>query len=178
MDMLASSRFSLLFCALMVCAGAAFSADGTVTVNGEVIAETCTVNGDVPNFGVVLPTVSLLAFQGVGSTAGATAFAIAMTNCSMGLGSVNTYFEPGPTTSAAGRLINQIFGGASVDGQIQNADGSAVNLAAAYGSQNTTPTSIVGQSATQVYSIAYFANASPMTAGAFSTSVVYTLVYP
>lgn len=162
----------------MVGAGPAFSDDGMVTVNGEVITETCTINGDIPDFAVTLPTLSTSAFQGVGTTAGSTNFVIAMTNCSVSLASVNTYFEPGPTTNAAGRLINQISGGASVDGQIQNADGSPVNLMAAYGSQNTTPTPIVGRSAKQFYNIAYFANASPVTTGAFSSSVVYTLVYP
>ncbi len=161
-----------------MCGVPAFSADGKVTVNGEVISETCTVNAGVSDFSVTLPTLSTSAFQGIGSTAGSTHFSIAMTNCSLSLMLVNTYFEPGPTTSAEGRLINQSFGGASVDGQIQNANGSPLNLADAYGSQNTTPTSIIGRSATQHYNIAYFSNASPMQAGEFTSSVVYTLVYP
>jgi major type 1 subunit fimbrin (pilin) len=113
----------------------------------------------------------------VGSTAGATRFSIVLTNCVGTATLVNAYFESGPTINSDGRLINQTVGGASVDGQINNADGSFINLAAPYGSQNTTATPIVGQSATQNYTVAYYANAAPMTAGAFSSSVVYSLVY-
>jgi major type 1 subunit fimbrin (pilin) len=170
-------RFSFLGLALLASAAPAFSFDGTVTVNGEVLLETCTVNGGVPTFGVILPTLSTSALAAVGSTAGATRFAIALTNCEGLAEFVNAYFENGPSTNAEGRLINQTAGGASVDGQIKNADGSVVNLAAPFGSQNTLRTPIVGQSATQMYFIAYFANAMPVNAGAFSSSVVYTLMY-
>jgi major type 1 subunit fimbrin (pilin) len=175
--MVAKWRTPLLLFVLALHALPALSADGTVTVNGEVLPQTCTVNGGVPSFGVTLPTLSTSALNGVGRTAGATRFSIAMTDCVGPATTVNAYFESGPTINAAGRLINQAPGGASVDGQLQNADGSVVNLAGSQGSQNTTPALIVGQSATQNYLIAYFSNAAIATAGAFSTSVIYTLVY-
>jgi major type 1 subunit fimbrin (pilin) len=175
--MFARWRFSLLSFALIFSAAPVFSADGTVTVNGEVFLETCTINGGFPNFGVALPTLSMSALAGVGSTAGATRFSIALTHC-VGLATmVNTYFEIGPTINAEGRLINQTVGGAPVDGQIKKTDGSIVNLAGSNNSQNTTPISILNQSATQNYTIAYYANAAPVTAGGFSSSVVYTLMY-
>jgi major type 1 subunit fimbrin (pilin) len=168
----------LLLCSLLLAWTApARAADGTVTVNGEVLLETCTVNSGSPSFSVSLPTLGTSALTGIGSTAGATSFSLVLTDCVGLANTVTTYFENGPTTNADGRLINQTAGGASVDGQIRNADGSVVNLAASYGSQNTTPSALVGQGATQRFSIAYFANASPTTAGGFSSSVVYTLVY-
>lgn len=162
--------FPLLSIALTLCAAPAFSADGTVTVNGEVFLETCTINGGFPNFGVALPKLSTSALTGVGSIAGATNFSIVLTNC-VGLATlVNTYFEAGSNT-------NMAVGGAPVEGQIRNADGSIVNLAGSRGSQNTVPTAIVNQSATQNYTIAYYARVIPVTAGGFSSSVVYTLTY-
>jgi major type 1 subunit fimbrin (pilin) len=176
--MLVRRRFSLLFFALMVSTVPSFAADGTVTVNGEVVSDTCTVNGGLSTFRVTLPTLSTSALISIGSTAGATRFSIALTNCVGVASTVNTYFEAGSTINGAGRLINQTAGGASVDGQIQNADGSIVNLAASYGAQNTMPTTISNHGATQNYLIAYFSNASPTTAGTFSSSVVYSLVYP
>jgi major type 1 subunit fimbrin (pilin) len=175
--MLAKWRIPLLCSALVVGAEPGIAVGGTVTVNGVVLLETCTINGGVSTFGVALPTMSTSLFTGAGSTAGVTPFSIALTNCAGTATLVNTYFENGPTINTAGRLINQTVGGASVDGQIKNADGSVVNLAAPYGSQNTTAVSIVGQSATKKYTIAYYAKATPMTAGAFSSSVVYTVMY-
>ena len=169
--------FPLLLSALVFSATSVFSADGTVTVTGEVALETCTINGGLPNFGVTLPSLSTSALAGVGSTAGATHFSLALTNCIGMATTVNTYFETGPTINTDGRLINLSSGGASVDGQIKNADGIIVNLAAGYGSQNTTATQITNQSATQNFSIAYYANATPVTAGGFTSSVVYTLMY-
>ncbi len=175
--MIARWRLALMLFSLIVSVAPAISADGTVTVTGEVLLETCTINAGFPSFAVTLPTLATSAFTGIGSTAGGTRFSIALTNCTGPASKVNTYFEYGSTINAAGRLINQTAGGASVDGQIQNATGGAVNLSASYDSQNTTPTAISSQSATQNYLIAYYANALPVTAGGFSSSVVYTLIY-
>lgn len=177
MDMFTRWYSPLLCSALVFGAAPAFSADGTVTVNGEVLLETCTINGGIPNFNIALPKLGTSALTGVGSTAGDTHFSIVLTNCVGPATLVNTYFEAGPTTNADGRLINQSSSAAPVDGQIKNADGSIVNLAGSYGSQNTASTSIVNQGSTQNYTIAYYATVAPVTAGGFSSSVVYTLAY-
>ncbi|MBV8158513.1 MAG: type 1 fimbrial protein, partial [Dyella sp.] len=114
--------------------------DGQISFTGNITAKTCTVklNGGSSATGTVaLPTVSTSAFSGVNSTAGQTAFSIAVSGCSTGMANVATYFEAGSTVNSAGRLITS--GTATgLDLQLLYSDGSVVNAGQGNSSVATT----------------------------------------
>lgn len=156
--------------ALLAAAGSAFAVDGTVTVTGVVSSATCTISA--PNT-VVLPTVSRSSLGAAGQVAGITPWAVSVSSCSAA--SMNTFFEYGSTINPSGRLINAgtaLF----VEGQVLNSSLGVVNLAGAAGSQNTTAVTVTGNAASQQFYIRYYAT-GVATAGTFSTSFTYTLIY-
>jgi major type 1 subunit fimbrin (pilin) len=159
----------------------AFAADGTITINGQVTAQTCTINGNGSgsnNFTVTLPTVSTSALATAGQKAGATPFNIALTACTPASGNVHTYFEPGPTVdTSTGNLIVTTGGAQNVEIGLANGDFSAIALGAADASQNSQAVAIsTGGTATLPYYAQYIATGAA-TAGAANSSVMYTLVY-
>lgn len=62
-------------------AGSALSADGTITINGKVIDQTCEVSTQYKNLVVTLPTVGTKSLQTQGNTAGYMPFSIKLENC-------------------------------------------------------------------------------------------------
>lgn len=75
------------------------AADGTITFNGRVVDQTCTVNtGANGDFTVKLPTVNKTQLASVGAVAGLTRFNIELTNCKPattgGTDGVRAYFLP------------------------------------------------------------------------------------
>jgi major type 1 subunit fimbrin (pilin) len=160
----------------------AFASDGTITINGQVTAQTCTINGNGSgsnNFTVTLPTVSASALATAGQKAGATPVNIALTACTPASGNVHTYFEPGPTVdTATGNLIVATGGAQNVEiGFANAADLSQIVLGAADASQNSQSTAIgTDGTATLKYYAQYVATGAA-TAGAANSTVMYTLVY-
>ncbi|MBB6188684.1 fimbrial protein [Rhodanobacter sp. MP7CTX1] len=159
----------------------AAAADGTITFNGKVTAQTCTINGNGTasnNFAVTLPTVSASALSATGAVAGRTQFNIALSACTPGTGNVVTNFEPGPTVAADGNLTNQATGGASnVEFQLLNPDLSAIVAGAPGATQNSKPVGLVAGAATLAYYSQYFATAA-VTAGGATSTVQYDITYP
>ncbi len=94
------------------------AADGTITFNGKVTDQTCTISTPGgKDFTVTLPTVSASTLATQSATAGRTPFAINLTKCSKG--QVATYFEPGATVDFnTGRLNNQAQTDAATNVQI------------------------------------------------------------
>ncbi|URQ60813.1 type 1 fimbrial protein [Pantoea alhagi] len=87
------------------------AADGTITINGKLTQQTCTVkvNGGTADAVINLPSLSTSALDEAGKMAGRTAFTMNLTGCTPATGSVRAYFEHGPTVDAAtGRLNNTI----------------------------------------------------------------------
>lgn len=159
----------------------AHAADGTITFNGTVTAQTCTINGNGTgsnDFTVTLPTVSTSSLAAAGDTAGITPFSIALTNCTPASGNVHTYFEQGPTIdSTTGDLILTAGGATNVQLHLQNSDFSDISLNAADGAQNSQSVAIsAAGAATLPYYVAYKATGAA-TAGAADSSVMYTLSY-
>ncbi|QEQ57869.1 type 1 fimbrial protein [Haemophilus influenzae biotype aegyptius] len=73
--------------------------DGTITFNGRVVDQTCTVStGTNGNFDVTLPTVNKTQLASVGEVAGLTRFNIELTGCKSvatgGTNGVRAYFLP------------------------------------------------------------------------------------
>lgn len=158
----------------------AHAADGTITFNGQITAQTCTINGNgsgAKDFTVTLPTVSASTLSSAGNTAGRTGFKIALTGCTPNTGNVHTFFEAGPTTDATtGNLIVNAGGATNVQIGLLNSDFSAVKAGFADASQNSKVVAIATGSATLPYYAQYVATGAA-TAGVANSSVMYTIAY-
>lgn len=160
---------------------AAFSAsavDGTITFNGKVNSNTCTINaGTGASFAVTLPTVGAGSLgTTAGTVAGTTPFNIALSACSA-TGTVKAYFEPGATINTNGRLSNTATTGAAagVDLQVLNSGQTAINLNTQSG---TTTATIASNAATLNYFVQYYnTTAAAVTAGNVTSTVNYTIQY-
>lgn len=177
-------KTKLLLTSAIACAAMASSfahaADGTITFNGSITAQTCTINGNgtgAKDFTVTLPKVSASTLAGAGKTAGRTAFSIALSGCTPNSGNVHVYFEPGATTDGAtGNLILNSGGASNVQIGLLNADFSPIKAGFADASQNSKNVAIASGTATLPYYAEYVATGTA-TAGAANSSVMYTLSY-
>ncbi|AQV98722.1 fimbrial protein [Cupriavidus necator] len=162
----------------------AANADGTITFNGMIIAQTCTINGNgsgSKDFTVTLPAVSASTLGTAGNTAGQTPFQIALTNCTPNTGNVHTFFEAGPTTdTTTGNLILAAGAGNATNVQIRLLNGGAGNTPIKAGfadaSQNSSSVAITSGSATLPYYAQYYATGAA-TAGIATTTVMYSVAY-
>nr|WP_241391609.1 fimbrial protein [Yersinia frederiksenii]ULG19946.1 fimbrial protein [Yersinia frederiksenii] len=174
--------------ALVVSIAAIFSlsaqaADGTITFNGKVTDQTCTISTlGGKDFTVTLPTVSSSALGAVNATAGRTPFAINLSKCSKG--QVATYFEPGTTVDLkTGRLNNQTKTNAATNVQIQllgsNSQFLPIQAETNNGAQTNSQWVTVaneGDSAELNYYAEYFATTAA-GAGDVTSHVQYTIIY-
>lgn len=155
----------------------AFAADGTITFNGEVTAQTCSITTPGgADFTVNLPTVASSALSAAGQTAGRTGFAITLANCPAG--QVATYFEPGSTVdNASGRLNNQGTAG-NVQVQLLGDNGQPIPVQASGTAQaNSQWVSVASDGAASLdYAAEYYATGAA-TAGDVATSISYTVIY-
>lgn len=154
------------------------SKDGTITINGLVVANSCTVNANgtgSSNATVTLPTVYTGALNAAGVTAGKTAFSIAVTGCDLNLSNVSAYWSGANIVAGDGNLKNTSATN-NVEVQLLNGDSSVINLAGAQGSQNSKAVSLSGGAATLSYYAQYYATAAA-TPGKLNTNVDFTLVY-
>jgi len=155
----------------------AIAADGTITFNGEVTAQTCSVTTPGgADFTVNLPTVASSALSAAGETAGRTSFAITLADCPAG--QVATYFEPGATVdSATGRLNNQGSAG-NVQVQLLGDNSQPIPVLASGTAQSNSQWVAVGSdnSASLDYFAEYYATGAA-SAGGVTTSIAYTIIY-
>ncbi|WP_373377365.1 fimbrial protein [Cupriavidus nantongensis] len=160
----------------------AHAADGTITFNGNITAQTCKINGNGTNshdFNVQLPTVSTSTLKAPGNVAGQTPFNIALTDCTPDSGNVHTFFEAGPTTDATtGNLILETGGAQNV--QIRLLNGGTANTPIKAGftdaAQGSNSVPITNGAATLWYYAQYYATGQA-TAGAANSSVMYSIAY-
>jgi len=161
----------------------AAAVDGTVTINGKVLAQTCTVEGKTyqangslstaANKTVPLPNVLAPALNAAGSTAGRTGFTIAVAGCDAGLSSVTTTFSGTGIDTTTGALTNT----AATNGvQVQLLDSSQnpITLTSSY---NMPAVALVSGGATLQYYAQYYAKNGNATAGTVTSSVAFTLSY-
>jgi len=170
---------ALVAVAAMLAPWACFAVDGTITINGTVTNETCTINGGTPNITVTLPNVSKSTLNVNGAVAAATPFSIALTSCSITTsGSLFAYFEPGSTINAAGRLINAGTA-TNLDVELLNSSFGTIDLSKTSGNQNST--TIAATAATTSATLTYYARyraTGVVGPGTVNSSVTYTLIYP
>ena len=158
----------------------ASAADGTITINGKLTQQTCTVkiNGGAADAVITLPSLSTSALDAAGKVAGRTAFTMNLTDCAPKNGSVRAYFEHGPTVDAAtGRLNNTISAGAQ-QVQVQLRDHNENDVYVGNTSQRNNPATELSEagSADLLYSAYYYATGKA-TAGELATSVTYSIDY-
>lgn len=157
--------------------------DGTITVNGQVVAQTCQVDGKA--FGtaddrvVNLPNVLTSALTTSGNTAGDTNFSLSVTGCDTSLTSVQTYFSGGDINTGNGRLDNSAASPAgNVQVQLLNASGTPMNLGGATATdQGSQVVNLdTNGAATLKYTARYYASGKA-TAGAVKSTVSFTMIY-
>ncbi|MFJ4292398.1 fimbrial protein [Cupriavidus sp. NPDC089707] len=169
---------ALIIGGAVIASQGAFAADGTITFNGMLTAQTCTINGGTgKDFTVTLPTVSTSTLNGDGTVAGRTPFTISLTNCSPASGAATTFFEAGPTTDlTTGRLIVADGGATKVQIELLNKNFTPIQAGFAAASQNDVPVSLSSGAADLQYYAQYHAT-GVATAGAANSSVIYTIAY-
>jgi major type 1 subunit fimbrin (pilin) len=156
--------------------------DGTITINGKVVAQTCQVDGNglgtADNKVVTLPNVLTTALAATGDTAGDTGFNISVTGCDASLSTVQAYFSGGDVNSGNGRLDNSATGAASnVQVQLLNASDAPMDLSGANATaQSSQQVSLSGGAATLSYKARYYATGAS-SAGAVKSTVDFTLIY-
>lgn len=155
----------------------AAAVDGTITINGQVIAQTCKVDnngiGAQDSVTVHLPSVLAPALSAPGSVAGTTPFSIAISGCDSALQTVQTSFSGVNIDSTTGALLNT----ASSNGvEVRLLDDGA-NPIALSNNYTAPAVSLHGGGATLQYAAQYYAKQGNVTAGQVSTSVAFTLSY-
>lgn len=190
-------KSNLLATALAVACGAlalaptANAADsGTITINGQVLTNTCNVNGGTSSFTVALPNVqtSALTTNGVGAYgASATAFALNLTGCPVYATAIKVgaqfYSAANADASVTGGLKNTTGAGYATGVDVQLLDGSnaafTIGTAAPTGNANVTDQVAVSGTGTATlnYKAQYYVASAAPTAGTVSTSVQYVINY-
>ena len=163
-----------------IAAGSAIAADGTITVYGEVVTQTCTVAAGDLNKVVYMPTVAQAALPAAAAVAGGTPFSVALTGCPVG-NSISAHFLPGATiNNATGNLINQAA--APIAGNVEVAlfdttGATRILMNNAKGAQ-VSPAFVVpvGGAVSMAYQAKYYATAAA-TPGKVQSTVDYNLSY-
>ena len=170
----------------------AFAADGTINVNGKVIAPTCILTAQSgasntsSNVTVTLDTVRTTDLPNVGSVAGTKTFTVKVT------ASDGTACSTTPTSTVTGILLNGTAGTdydttnttllknktAGADGKvfvrILNDASTPIDFAKTFASQEK---SAANASETYTYQAQYYANQTGVTAQTVTTSIGYTVQY-
>lgn len=170
---------------IAVASTAAQASDGTISINGSVLAATCKINGGTggsSNATAELPKVTITNLAAAGTTTGRTPFTLDLTGCSVDAGSptkVGVLFEPGTSVdSTSGRLhlnagTTQLPAAKNVQIQLRDGNQRVINVGASPAQMVT-----IGNdgNATLTNYAEYYAT-GVATAGAANTSVTYSLVY-
>lgn len=156
------------------------AADGSITINGRIVTNTCTISsGAAGKHSVTLPTVSTSALSTQNSVAGLTPVTITLTGCTPATGKVALYFEPGAGTDMArGYLKNGTASGSNVEIQLLNADKSAIALNLPKANQNSQEVDLSSGAASLTYFAQYIAAANAATAGDVTATTDFTVIYP
>jgi major type 1 subunit fimbrin (pilin) len=169
--------------AVMCLAGSVAYADpapagdgGVITFTGLATGQTCTLNNK--NFIVALPTISVSALKSAGSTAGATGFAVSLSDCPAS-GKAHVYWVNGSTTLADGNLQNAGTA-TNVELQLQDYNGGSpatIDLSKADGAQNSQSVQFENGTANLQYAVQYISPNGGLTAGSITSNVSYQIVY-
>ncbi|WP_175782365.1 fimbrial protein [Burkholderia anthina] len=155
------------------------AADGTITINGNIGTQTCTIDGNGTggkDFTVALPKVSTSSLNSGGATAGRTPFKIGLKNCSPASGDVYTHFEAGTTVnSTTGQLLNATGTAQNVEVGLLNGDTTNIGVGKAL--ENSKAVKLVNGAADLPYYAQYVATGGAAGQGTVNTSVMYSIMY-
>lgn len=151
---------------------------GTITFNGQLTDNTCTIASNDVNKTVTLPTISTVSLARAGDVAGATMFDINVSGCSTGVTQVAAHFET-TNLDQPSRGAKNTYAGTSSDPaatlvavQMLDGDGTtALNLGT-----KGSPVTVTNGAAKMYYGGRYYANGQT-TAGKVQAVVSYTLAY-
>jgi P pilus assembly protein, pilin FimA len=151
----------------------AFAYDAQVNFNGEVVDQTCKINGSASpaTVTITLDKVGVSAFKSAGDWAGNKLFTLKLTECTAATTTVK--WEPMVNVdSATGALKNTTTtNGSNVQVRVLNDDYSPINM-----TQDAGRT-FSGASANLDYYAQYYAKVVPATAGQVATYGYITLTY-
>lgn len=159
-----------------VFAPAAMASDGTITINGQISATTCTVTAGGSADGnktITLPTVSNTVLTSAGAKSGLTSFSINLSGASCTNGAAaKAVFDGGQINLATGRLTNSGTA-TNVEVGLVNSDGSDIKLGDATTIKGAT---VAGNAATLNYG-AQYVSLGGATQGSVASSVTYSISY-
>ncbi len=183
-------KMKLCVAALATLSAAAMAADdelapgqGTVTFNGKLISDTCTIASDSKDIQVTLPTLSIQTLKSAGITAGSKVFNVNVENCPKEITKVAAHFEAigsSGVDSATGNLTNQYPDGGTADPKAGNVevilyDSNEKHLKLGDTGSGVKPGA--DGKATMTYYGGYYAT-DVTTAGKVLAKARYTLAYP
>lgn len=159
----------------------AFS-DNTVTFQGEVTSETCsvTINGNSAKPIVLLPTVNASALAASGSVAGQATFDVGVTGCTGNAATattINSVFA-GNSVSTAGNLSNVAATNAATNVEVQILDTASkvIDFTSGFTGAGDLSLKAGEKSASATYTAQYYAT-GVATAGAVEATMQYAVSY-
>lgn len=158
----------------------AFAFDGTITITGRILEQTCKISTETKDLSVALPTLPKSNFDGK-TTAGRTMFSIIVSDCSGT--KVAVYFEPVGVGAGPSNLKNQATSGAANNVEVRLLGSSGLPITFATREINNGPqtnsqwVNVVNNSATMSYYAEYISTAGSITAGNVVATVQYTILY-
>lgn len=180
-----NSKMTLCAIALALSSTSALAAgevtQGTVTFNGELISETCSIASESVSKVVTLPTISIQTLNVAGLSAGSKGFDLNVENCPSTITKVAAHFEAVGSTgvdSTTGNLTNQFTaaGGLAAASNVQvrlyNSDEVQLKL----GETGEFAAVAADGSATMRYYGGYYST-GVTTAGQVYAQAAYTLAY-
>jgi major type 1 subunit fimbrin (pilin) len=171
---------SILLGSSLLMASNAFAADGTITIQGQVLDASCliAVNGGVADSSITLPAVSKSSLANTGDTAGAKPFTMHLSGCPIS-GSVRALFSPLNVDPTTGFLTNNaaVSPATNVQVQVLNEATNPIDLRDNSGNNYIAFVDQGGSGVADLnYAVRYIAT-GPAIAGAVETQLVYTLGY-
>jgi major type 1 subunit fimbrin (pilin) len=165
----------------------ASAVDGTITITGKVVAQTCTVDGSAfgtPDNSVTaaMPLVLAPVLATSGAVAGKTQFQMVVANCDPSLSSVQAFFSGPNINTVTGNLKNPVLAGnaTNVEVQLLNSTSAVMTLGGATAAAQNSPVVPLTGTTTKGATLSYFAqyySTGGSTAGAVNTTVQFTMNY-
>lgn len=175
--LLSASVVSVLF------ASQAFAySDNTVTFQGEVTSETCsvTINGNSTKPLVLLPSVNATTLATAGSTAGQATFDIGVTGCTGSTTAATTVSSvfAGNSVSTAGNLTNVATTDAATNVEVQILDTASapIDFTSTFTADGDLTLAAGETSSSATYTAQYYSTGLA-TAGAVESTMQYAVSY-
>lgn len=166
----------ILACGLA--SGSAFAAtQGTVTINGEVVAETCEiVSGDEAKT-VQLATVSTTAFTAANQTVAKQSFTIGLESCESGANVYAAFSAPVADIDVGTHTLINKGDATNVNIILLEQNEGQILLGDTSYPPSTQPVATADGAVTLEYSAAYYSTAAAVTAGTVTATANYVIAY-